>query len=87
VARLIPLVFVLAACVPGLYSLEDFTASISAEVCAGGSVELEGGELTASTALIFCGKAEALGIPLEMCIDWERATDDEAGADDDDAPE
>lgn len=77
-ARLIPIVFVLSACVPGPYSLADFTASVSAQVCAGGSVELEGGEITASTALIFCAKAEALGIPLEMCIDWDRSTDDRA---------
>jgi len=86
-ARLIPLLLLLSGCSPGLYSLADFTASISAEVCAGGSVELEGGELTAATALIFCGKAEALGIPLEMCIDWDIDTEAEDAIDEGSVPE
>lgn len=71
--RLIAIVVFLSSCGGVGFSLKDINASISANACAGVKVEHgpDGFEVEASAAL--CGKAQALGIPIEACIDWDRA--------------
>ena len=73
--RLLAIVVFLSSCGGVGFSLKDINASISANACAGVKVEhgRDGFEVEASAAL--CGKAEALGIPIEACIDWEHAPD------------
>lgn len=71
--RLIALVVFLTSCGGAGFSLKDITASISANACAGVKLEHgpDGFEVTASASL--CGKAEALGVPVGACLDWEHA--------------
>ena len=71
--RLIALVVILTSCGGAGFSLKDITASISANACAGVKLEHgpDGFEVTASASL--CGKAEALGVPVGACLDWEHA--------------
>jgi len=73
VARLIALALVVVGCSGPGFNLKDINASISANACAGVKLEHgpDGFEVTASASL--CGKAEALGIPVGACLDWQHA--------------
>tara|TARA_R110000824_G_scaffold53819_1_gene148639 strand:+ start:235 stop:459 length:225 start_codon:yes stop_codon:yes gene_type:complete len=71
--RVLPLL-VLCSCSTLGFGLKDITASISANACIEGKVELNNGEIDASLSVDACAKAEALGIPLEVCAGWEHGT-------------
>ena len=71
--RVFPLLF-LCSCSTLGFGLKDITASISANACIEGKVELNDGEIDASLSVDACAKAEALGIPLEVCAGWEHGT-------------
>ena len=72
-ARLIPLLF-LCSCSTLGFGLKDITAALAANACIGAKVELNDGEIDASLSVDACAKAEALGIPLEVCAGWEHGT-------------
>ena len=73
-SRIFPLIF-LCSCSSLGFGLKDITASIAANACVEGKVELNDGEIDASLSVAACAKAEALGIPLEVCADWEHETE------------
>ena len=76
-ARLIAIVLFSVGCGGAGFSLKEINASISANACAGIKVEHGPDGFQVEASAHFCGKAEALGIPVEACLDWQHSHDDE----------